>query len=151
MKYTGKNNISDKIGSFNNRTMGICGENGNGFYMWLSSYGYNIFKNNNKVAETELTEKLIKGNYYHVVVTFSTTEAKLYINGKLINTHLFDSTIYGNANGAICTYFIGTASAGNVPGNEVLYSTRFYTKVLTEEEITNNYNYELAKLNTTER
>ena len=46
MKYTGKNNISDKIGSFNNRTMGICGENGNGFYMWLSSYGYNIFKNN---------------------------------------------------------------------------------------------------------
>lgn len=149
MKYTGENNITEISKSFPNRTAGICGDNGDGFYAWLSGYGYNIFKNKKKIVETELTEKLINGNYYHVVVTFSTTEVKVYINGKLINTHLFDSTIDGDAKGNACIYFIGTTSGDGVLRTEVLYSTRFYTKVLTAEEITNNYNYELDKLNKT--
>lgn len=150
MKYTGAHDVNDASASFSNRTMGINGENGKGFYMWLSNYGYTIYKNNKKIIETELTEKLINDNYYHVVTTFSTTEAKVYINGKLINTHLFDSTIDGNANVGICNYFIGTTSAVSIPDNEVLYSTRFYTKVLTAEEIATNYNYELTKLETTQ-
>lgn len=147
MKYTGDSNITEVSNSFLNRTTGICGDNGNGFYVWLSGYGYCIFKNSKKIAEVELTEKLINGNYYHVVTTYSTTEAKVYINGKLINTHLFDSTIDGDAKGNACIYFIGTTSGDGVLRTEVLYSARFYTKVLTAEEITNNYNYELAKLN----
>lgn len=147
MQYTGDSNITEISKSFPNRTTGICGDNGDGFYIWLSGYGYCIFKNTKKIAEAELTEKLIKNNYYHVVVTYSTTEAKLYINGKLINTHLFDSTIDGDAKGNACIYFIGTTSGDGVLRTEVLYSARLYTKVLTAEEITNNYNYELAKLN----
>lgn len=147
MQYTGDSNITEISKSFPNRTTGICGDNGDGFYIWLSGYGYCIFKNTKKITEAELTEKLIKNNYYHVVVTYSTTEAKLYINGKLINTHLFDSTIDGDAKGNACIYFIGTTSGDGVLRTEVLYSARLYTKVLTAEEITNNYNYELAKLN----
>lgn len=150
IKYTGKNDVTASS-SFNNKTVGICGEGGKGFYMWLSGYGYAIYKNNKKVNESELTEHLIKDTYYHVVTTFSTTDVKLYINGKLINTLLFDGTnnINGNANGDICNYFIGAISASQINENEVLYSARFYTKVLTDEEITKNYNYELGKLGET--
>lgn len=140
-KYTGINDCDVNL-SYPNRTCGINGSNGLGYYMWLGGAGYNIFKNNKEIAkDIQLTNKLVNGQYYHIVVTYTKTDAKMYINNKLLGTYTHTvSTIPNN-----CNYYIGNTGGGACSA-QTLYSTRFYTKALSAEEIAQNYQYEFTKL-----
>lgn len=141
IKYTGIDNC-EQGQSYLNRTCGIDGSDGKGYYMWLGGASYNIFKNNTRIVQdVQLTNKLVKGQYYHVVITYTETDAKLYINNELISTHTH--TISGIPEQ--CNYYIGNTGAGGSTA-QTLYSTRFYNKTLTTEEIAQNYQYEFNKL-----
>ena len=142
IKYTGVDNCLQSQ-SFTNRTCGINGFNGDGYYYWLSGYGYAIYKGNTKiVSDVPLPTKLVNGEYYHIVITYSENEAKVYLNGELLNTHSHTSTGIPTST----THFLGaTAHNGQVTA-QTLYSSRFYNKVLTQDEITQNYTYEFTKL-----
>lgn len=141
IKYTGINNCSSGQ-SYINRTCGIDGHNGGGYYMWLGGATYNIFKNNKEIAkDIDLTNKLVNGQYYHIVMTYTETNAKIYINNELIGT--YTHTITGIP--ANCNYCIGNTGAGGSSA-QTLYSTRFYTKALSAQEVAQNYQYEFNKL-----
>ncbi len=141
IKYTGIDNC-EQGQSYLNRTCGIDGSDGKGYYMWLGGASYNIFKNNTRIVQdVQLTNKLVKGQYYHVVITYTETDAKLYINNELISTHTH--TISGIPEQ--CNYYIGNTGSGGSTA-QTLYSTRFYNKTLTTEEIAQNYQYEFNKL-----
>ena len=141
IKYTGVDNCT--MGqSYPNRTCGIDGLNGDGYYMWLGGASYNIFKNSKQIAkDIELTNLLVKGQYYHIVVTYTETDAKLYMNGKLLGTHTHAVSGISNR----CNYFISNTGAGGSSA-QTLYSTRFYNKALTAEEVSQNYQYEFNRL-----
>ena len=65
----------------------------------------------------------------------------MYLNGELLSTHANNTTgIPSN-----CTYYLGNTTTIDAPA-QTLYSSRFYNKVLTQDEITQNYTYEFAKL-----
>ena len=140
-KYTGRNNC-DSNDNFPNRTCGINGDNGQGYYCWVGGYGYIIFKNNTSIAtDVAMSSTLVNGEYYHVVCTYSESEIKLYLNSELLGTHANNTTgIPSN-----CTYYLGNSTNSGTP-TQVLYSSRFYNKVLTQDEITQNYTYEFTKL-----
>ena len=142
-KYTGANNCPPGTDNFVNRTCGINSNNGNGYYCWLGGYGYTIFKNSSKISEIELSSKLVNGEYYHFVCTFSANEVNIYLNGELLGTH--SHTVTGIPTGT--SYFLGATTAnGGTSNYQVLYSSRFYNKALTQNEVTQNYVYELNKL-----
>ena len=140
-KYTGENNCTNP-NNFTNRTCGINGDNGQGYYCWLGGFGYVIFKGStNIISDRALPSTLINGEYYHVVCTFGDSEAKMYLNGELLATHTHNATgIPSN-----CTYYLGNSTNLGAPA-QVLYSSRFYNKALTQDEITQNYTYEFTKL-----
>lgn len=141
-KYTGENNcINSKNYSY--RTCGINGDNGKGYYFWLGGYGYAIFKNStNIVSDEPLSSTLVNGEYYHIVCTFTTSEASIYLNGELLGTYSHTSTGVPSAS----TYFLGGTGIGVSSTSQSLYSSRFYNKVLTQDEVTQNYTYEFTKL-----
>ena len=141
-KYTGENNCTS-TNNFPERTCGINGDNGQGYYYWLGGYGYVIFKNETRIISDEpLPSTLVNGEYYHVVCTFGDSEAKIYLNGELLATHTHNVTGIPSP----CTYFLGANSNNGVSTAQTLYSSRFYNKVLTQDEITQNYTYEFTKL-----
>ena len=141
-KYTGENNCTS-TNNFPNRTCGINGDNGQGYYYWLGGYGYVIFKNKTRIISDEpLPSTLVNGEYYHVVCTFGDSEAKIYLNGELLATHTHNVTGISSP----CTYFLGANSNNEVSTAQTLYSSRFYNKVLTQDEITQNYTAEFTKL-----
>ena len=140
-KYTGVNNCNNPS-NFTNRTCGINGDNGKGYYYWLGGYGYAIFKNNtNIISDRPIPSTLVNGEYYHVVCTFGDSEIKTYLNGELLGTHTHNAT--GIPSNTI--YYLGNTTSSGTP-TQVLYSSRFYNKVLTQEEITQNNTYEFTKL-----
>lgn len=141
IKYTGINDCGTGL-SFNNRTCGIVGHMGAGYYMWLGGASYCIYKNKEKIiADTPLATTLINGQYYHVVVTYTETNVSIYINNKLLQT--YSHTIGGIP--AYSVYYMSNTGGGGCPA-QTLYSARFYNKALTTEEISQNYQYEFNKL-----
>ena len=88
-----------------------------------------------------MSSTLVNGEYYHVVCTFGDSEIKIYLNGELLGTHAHNITgISSN-----CTYYLGNSTNSGTPA-QVLYSSRFYNKVLSQDEVTQNYTYEFTKL-----
>lgn len=141
IKYTGVSDCTSAQ-SYPNRTCGIDGHNGEGYYMWLGGASYNIFKNSKEIAkDVALTNKLVNKQYYHIVVIYTETNASLYINNELIQT--FTHTISGIPRSR--AYYISNTGGGGCSA-QTLYSTRFYNKALTTEEISQNYQYEFNKL-----
>ena len=84
----------------------------------------------------------MNGEYYHIVCTISDNEAKYYLNGELLGT--YSHAITGIPNNT--TYYLGATSSAQACSNQVLYSSRFYNKVLSQDEVTQNYTYEFTKL-----
>lgn len=141
-KYTGNNNCP-QYQSYANKTCGINGINGAGYYHWLGGYGYTIFKGGTNIAsDISLPTTLVNGEYYHVVITYSESEVKMYLNSELLGT--YSHTVTGIPTSS--TYFLGSTNHNANSTSQVLYSTRFYTKVLTQDEITQNYTDEFRKL-----
>ncbi len=140
-KYTGVNNCNNPS-NFTNRTCGINGDNGKGYYYWLGGYGYAIFKNvTNVISDRQIPSTLVNGEYYHAICTFGDSEIKVYLNGELLGTHIHNAT--GIPSNSI--YYLGNTTNSGTP-TQTLYSSRFYNKVLTQDEITQNYIYEFTKL-----
>lgn len=142
VKYMGSDNCGTVNTSFENKTVGIDGNDGQGYYIWVGGGHYAIYKAGKKIKEDALSTALVKGNYYHIVVTFTESECKLYINNGLVTTVSHNITGIPNKT----NYNLGATSKGYNAINEVLYTTRFYTKTLSESEITQNYQVELERL-----
>lgn len=138
--YSTPNNISN---AWENRTCGISGDNGDGFFLWVASSGSDIrvcpVKNGTGLGDEVITCSLPSNEPSHFVITFGETEYNIYINKNLITS----GTCNANA-GNNCIYRLANASAGtNV--NHTLYSARIYNRVLTPEEININYQFEYNK------
>lgn len=141
-KYTGMDNCNS-TSNFPNRTCGINGDNGQGYYSWAGGFGYCIFKSNTKITtDTPFPNTLVNGEYYHIVCTFGDSEAKYYLNGELLGTYSHATTGIPNNT----TYYIGATSTNSGAPAQTLYSSRFYNKVLSQDEVTQNYTYEFTKL-----
>ena len=141
-KYTGIDNCNQP-NNYSNKNCGINGDNGQGYYSWIGGFGYCIFKGNTSIAQDiALPNTLVNGEYYHIVCTISDNEAKYYLNGELLGT--YSHAITGIPNNT--TYYLGATSSVQQCSNQVLYSSRFYNKVLSQDEVTQNYTYEFTKL-----
>ena len=142
IKYTGVSDCPTSA-AFDNRSCGINGQGGKGYYMWLGGPSYCLYKNGQSIVnDSVLPNKLVNGQYYHIVVSFTETNASVYINNKLIKTHTH--TISGIPTN--CIYFISSTGSNGSSNTQTLYSTRFYNKVLSAQEIAQNYEYEFKKL-----
>ena len=65
----------------------------------------------------------------------------IYTRQSALDTHIHNAT--GIPSNSI--YYLGNTTSSGTP-TQTLYSSRFYNKVLTQDEITQNYTYEFTKL-----
>lgn len=79
-------------------------------------------------------------NWAHVVGTFTSGTRRLYINGVLVNSDSQSGTINTNANGISIGVFGGYNGARGYYYNGRIGSVRVYNRVLTQEEVLQNYN-----------
>lgn len=142
VKYMGSNSCNSNTVSFQHKTVGIDSIDGHGYYIWVGGGHYAMYKSSIKIKEDVLPTPLVNGNYYHIVATFTESNCKLYINNALVATNSHNITGIPSES----KYYIGATGVGNKATSEVLYTTRFYTKALSESEIAQNYQVELERL-----
>jgi hypothetical protein len=79
------------------------------------------------------------GNIAHVVITFTSTSRKIYINSVIDNTQTSNITLSDNSS-AIIFSANGNNGAAFWFNNVKNYITRIYNRALTAEEVLQNYN-----------
>jgi hypothetical protein len=109
--------------------------------------GYQSYDNSQylQIGNTHMTPKLDANTWYHIVLTVNSTTARMYVNGTLTGTVTHVNTTYsGNSSNNATETTFGTY---NSPGagyggytNFRLNMARWYPKVLSQEEVTRNFN-----------
>lgn len=138
-----------ELTSFHSTEDAIFSNYESGGYGFSASSSYVKFQahNGSGYQSARLEEPLPLNEKVHLVGTFDGTSSKLYINGELKATKTASGTIKapgnnttlslgGNPNGTTC----------NVPClNGKIYSARVYSRALSQEEINQNYAYEMSE------
>lgn len=78
--------------------------------------------------------------WFHIVATFVTGDQRVYINGVQIGTGTSSGTIATNANGMSIGAYGGYSGSRGYYYNGDISSVRVYNRVLSIEEVKNNYN-----------
>jgi hypothetical protein len=103
------------------------GVNGNIVYAW----------NINGLSFTAFNGGVISTGWQNCCVTKSPIEAKIYLNGILKNTNTFPSETVSYYDQEV---WIGRSDFGNGIAKGNFSSIKFYNKVLTDNQVLQNYN-----------
>ena len=117
------------------------------------SFGSSQHHNRSWVTKTFTTKNLNWGQKYHIVYEYtnSTHNGTLYVNGVYIDSLNFSSSNITQSNALTSissnpsTSTVETSSFNTIIAN--YFVIRYYTRLLTEAEIINNYNYEKRRYN----
>jgi len=122
----------------------FCKEiNGDGSTPWSCSFGFSTYGSYINFGVSDLTDtsaSSFSGNsvvsadtWYHVAVVFDGTNQYIYLNGVLDGTQVATQGLGSNTNNA----YIGKLTDGvNYPFNGEIDDVRIYTRVLTQDEVT---------------
>jgi hypothetical protein len=131
----------DGVGTYAMFSVGSYVDSGG---LWgIGTPGTLYWHGSNGVAQAASTGKIAANQYYHIAVTFNSTQAKFYINGAL------DSTVAGNYSAGsqatltlnatmIGSFKVAAGVSGSLSGT--LSNMHVYNRVLSDAEVTQNYN-----------
>lgn len=105
--------------------------------------GILAFRSSNGGGAIDSVSTLETGQWHHVAVTFTNTEANLYINGQLDSSAVGDFTIPNDTNANVDAR-IGSWSGNNADLDGKIDDFRVWTDVRTQAEIQANMNKVLA-------
>jgi len=156
MKFTGDYSYSffiyfDFIGSqvkyiFNNETYNAATGGDNGYYITASNTGFAFkgIKNGAFVFQCQSTTTPTNGVWYHCVVTKTSSQVKMYINGNLETTTNYTGTVGYNTtmNPAIGAAYLSylTNSYDYLYSGAKIDLFNIFEKALTLTEVTELYN-----------
>jgi hypothetical protein len=110
-----------------------------GWLIYQSGEGWNLRMYNRNGTATSLSISgggaVSPGSWYHVVVTFDGTTARLYINGAEVASGNPTSYIPGSSGG----FAVGTRADGFFPWNGVADEVAFYGTALSASEVSAHY------------
>ena len=86
-------------------------------------------------------------NWYQVVATYTSGDRKLYINGVLVNSDTQTGTIATNSGGMSVGVYGGFSGGRGYYYNGNLSTCKVYNRVLTAEEVVNNFNAHRGRFN----
>ena len=100
---------------------------------------------NSSAKDITITSNYTSGDLIHIAFTLEELESgtntiKVYVNGELTTTET--EPIYNFGSNA--SYTLGAITSGTQNGNCIIYTSRVYTSVLTQQEIQSNYQYDLT-------
>lgn len=108
----------------------------NDWECWVYASGTITFRTNADNSDSRLdVAGLVANTWYNVVITWTTNDAKMYINGVLSNT---DSTVGTRVQPT--QLGIGGANAGNTKMAGQIPHFVMYNRALTQEEVAQNFN-----------
>ena len=132
----------------------ICNLEVGGYGIALDAGNKNLFgiSYNTNIVDYEL---LLSQNDINLNVKNTLTytndgkEHKLYLNGNLINSKVDENRVLGFPNDntimALGTNPSGSTNVGLESFNGTIYSARMYNRVLTEQEVKNNYEIDKSR------
>jgi hypothetical protein len=104
--------------------------------------------NGNLVNLSTTTANFINiNNWYQVVGTFISGNRRLYINGLLVNSDTLSGTIAINSGGMSIGVYGGYSGSRGYYYNGNLSNVRIYNRVLSADEVLQNYNATKGRFN----
>ena len=111
--------------------------------MQLTFGGYTFRIDNTNYCNVTYSEPLLNQDLSSVIgVIISQNYIKVYQDGNIINTYTCNNS---NVINFTTNYYIGKRSDNGDRKAKYIYSFKIYNRELTEDEISRNYNYEMAK------
>ena len=109
----------------------------------LTHAGYTFRRGNAPYLTADNEGKLTNMGLSSVIgVIITQNYIKVYQNGSILKTHICNNS---NVLNFTNNYYIGKRSDNGDRKSKYIYSFKIYNRELTEDEISRNYNYEMAK------